>query len=149
MVVVSFDIIQIMDGSVFSLEISTNRRVAWLSDKQQIWDINTKTHIITAVAVAVFTFLRAVFLSAALPKAKPGPERGVRCNHSLHHKNRNWCERLRLLLGVKPAAPFPFPTATRQLVDLLRPSLAVMLNTLFTCKSNKKQTPLLSHYKTL
>lgn len=39
-------------------------------------------HIITAAAVTVFTFLRAVFLSAALPKAKPGPERGVRCNQS-------------------------------------------------------------------
>lgn len=32
-------------------------------------------HIITAAAVTVFTFLRAAFLSAAFPKAKPGPER--------------------------------------------------------------------------
>lgn len=48
-------------------------------------------HIITAAAVTVFTFLRAVFLSAALPKAKPGPERGVRSNHSLHHNYINSC----------------------------------------------------------
>lgn len=74
-VVVSFDVIQIMDGSVFSLEITTKTRVAWLSDKRQIWEVSTKMHIISAAAVAVFTFLRAVFLSAALPKAKPGPER--------------------------------------------------------------------------
>lgn len=35
----------------------------------------------------------------------------------------------------RPAAPLPFPTATRQLMDLFLPSLAVMLNTLFTCKA--------------
>lgn len=46
--------------------------------------------------------------------------------------------------GFTPAAPLPFPTATRQLIDLFRPSPAVMLNTDFTCESNKKQTPLLS-----
>lgn len=37
--------------------------------------------------------------------------------------------------ACRPAAPLPFPTATRQLMDLFLPSLAVMLNTLFTCKA--------------
>lgn len=43
-VVVSFYIIQIMDGSVFSLEITTNIRVVRLVDTQQMWDINAHNY---------------------------------------------------------------------------------------------------------
>lgn len=53
-VVVSFYVIQIMGGSVFSLEIVTETRVVWLSEKQQIWDMNTKMHKITAAAAVVY-----------------------------------------------------------------------------------------------
>lgn len=40
----------------------------------------------------------------------------------------------------KPAFPFPFPTATKQLMDLFLPSLAVMVNTLFIYKERKKKS---------
>lgn len=37
-----------------------------------------------------------------------------------------------------PAAPFPLPTATKELMDLFLLSLAVTLNALLTCQSNNK-----------
>lgn len=71
-VVVSFDIIQVVDCSVFGLEMTTNTRLALLFYPSKFWDINTKKDVIGLAAVSVLTFLMAVFLSAALPKAKPG-----------------------------------------------------------------------------
>lgn len=104
--------------------------------------------MMTLAGVKVLTFLRAVFLSAALATANPGGGRFI--FFSIHHnciKFRSHCCRLLQALnatqastGFTPAAPLPFPTATRQLIDLFRPSPAVMLNTDFTCKSNKKKT---------